>query len=148
MLMKRGQRFKKILRYRRFQEMMALKRLKEKDEEYKEIHKLREENSKKILTYRIILKDRLYDGIEGNKLVIYNQYIEALKNDLEDLNRQLLIIQEQLRKLERDWISKSIEKKVMEKLIERIRDKENREFEKMLQKLNDELVIINREKVV
>ena len=146
--MKRGQRFKKILRYRRFQEMMALKRLKEKDEEYKEIHKLREENSKKILTYRIILKDRLYDGIEGNKLVIYNQYIEALKNDLEDLNRQLLIIQEQLRKLERDWISKSIEKKVMEKLIERIRDKENREFEKMLQKLNDELVIINREKVV
>jgi len=128
--------------------MMALKRLKEKDEEYKEIHKLREENSKKILTYRIILKDRLYDGIEGNKLVIYNQYIEALKNDLEDLNRQLLIIQEQLRKLERDWISKSIEKKVMEKLIERIRDKENREFEKMLQKLNDELVIINREKVV
>ena len=146
--MKRGQRFKKILRYRRFQEMMALKRLKEKDEEYKEIHKLREENSKKILTYRIILKDRLYDGIEGNKLVIYNQYIEALKNDLEDLNRQLLIMQEQLRKLERDWISKSIEKKVMEKLIERIRDKENREFEKMLQKLNDELVIINREKVV
>ncbi|GEM_PF-6571843 len=148
MLMKREQRFKKILRYRHLQEMITLKRLKEKDEEYKEIQKLREENSKKIVIYRNILKERLYNGIEGNKLIIYNQYIEILKNDLENLSRQLLIIHEQLRKLERDWISKSIEKKVMEKLIERIKDKENREFEKMLQKLNDELVIMNREVVV
>jgi len=148
MLMKREQRFKKILRNRHLQEMITLKRLKEKDEEYKEIQKLREENSKKIVIYRNILKERLYNGIEGNKLIIYNQYIEILKNDLENLSRQLLIIHEQLRKLERDWISKSIEKKVMEKLIERIKDKENREFEKMLQKLNDELVIMNREVVV
>ena len=132
-------RLQSVLNLKEQQQDSIQKELMQLHNQYSQVEQQINNYQQKKINYLQQLKSKEAEGINLNNMIRYHNYIDHLNQEIEELELKLNYWQEEISKCREKLLSKTKEKKVLDKLKDRKHEEYWEDFLREEQKFNDEL---------